>query len=159
MLSIAAVAQVDVQPENSDRSVQQISTDEVNVDGEVFKIVDVMPEFPGGQSAMYQYLATISYPPEARENDWQGTCYIQFVVGLDGALTEMAIARSSGFEILDSATMAHIRAMPNWSPGMLNGKPVRVQYVIPIKFKLSGPPPTSKTSNSRNKGSLSSPPK
>lgn len=111
--------------------------EEVVVEDEVFKVVEDMPEFPGGQGALMQFLAKIVYPPFARENDLEGTVYVQFVIDKTGKVTDAVIARSSGHKILDDAALAHVKTMPSWAPGKQRGKPVRVQYVVPIKFKLS----------------------
>ncbi len=111
--------------------------EEVVVEDEIFKVVEDMPEFPGGQSALMQFLAKTTYPPFARENDLEGTVYVQFVIDKSGKVTEAVIARSSGHKILDDAALAHVKTMPSWKPGKQRGKAVRVQYVVPIKFKLS----------------------
>jgi protein TonB len=107
------------------------------VEDEIFKVVEEMPEFPGGSQALMGFLAKTAYPPFARENDLEGTVYIQFVIDKGGKITEAVIARSSGHKILDDAALAHVKTMPSWKPGKQRGKPVRVQYVVPIKFKLS----------------------
>lgn len=107
------------------------------VEEEVFKVVEEMPEFPGGQAALMQFLGKITYPPFARENDLEGTVYVQFVIDKTGKVTEAVIARSSGHKILDDAALAHVKTMPAWKAGKQRGKPVKVQYVVPIKFKLS----------------------
>lgn len=96
-----------------------------------------MPEFPGGQSALMLYLSKQPYPPFFRENDVEGTVYVQFVIEQDGSINEVKIARSSGWKEYDNPAIEHVKAMPNWKPGYQDGKPVRVQYVVPIKFKLS----------------------
>ncbi|CAN5414383.1 energy transducer TonB [soil metagenome] len=110
--------------------------EEVVVEDEIFKVVEQMPEFPGGQAALMQFLGKITYPPFARENDLEGTVYVQFVIDKSGKITDAVIARSSGHKILDDAALSHVRTMPSWAPGKQRGKPVRVQYVVPIKFKL-----------------------
>jgi TonB family protein len=106
------------------------------VEDVVYKVVEVMPEFPGGQDSLMRFIGSIKYPKVARENDWEGTVYIQFVIGIEGAVQDVVVARSSGYSILDTASVNHIMKMPNWKPGIQRGKPVRVQYVVPIKFKL-----------------------
>lgn len=110
--------------------------EEIVVEDEIFKVVEQMPEFPGGQAALMQFLGKITYPPFARENDLEGTVYVQFVIDKSGKITDVVIARSSGHKILDDAAMSHVKTMPAWAPGKQRGKPVRVQYVVPIKFKL-----------------------
>lgn len=115
--------------------IPEVEEEEV-VEDEIFKIVEDMPEFPGGQAGLLKYLGGITYPPIARENDIEGTVYIQFVVDKTGAVTQVTVARSSKDKILDEAALSHVKKMPKWAPGKQRGKPVRVQYVVPIRFKL-----------------------
>ena len=101
-----------------------------------------MPEYPGGGAEMMKYIASIQYPAIARERDWEGTVYIQFVVEKDGSINNVAVARTSGHALLDSVSVAHISAMSKWKPGQQRGENVRVQYVVPIKFKLGSSEPS-----------------
>lgn len=109
--------------------------EEVNED-EIFRIVEDPPQFPGGETGLLKYLAGIPYPPIARENDIEGTVYIQFVVDKTGDVIQAGIARSSKDKILDNAALDHIKKMPKWTPGKQRGKAVKVQFIVPIKFKL-----------------------
>jgi protein TonB len=102
---------------------------------EIFQIVEEMPEFPGGQEALLKYLAQCPYPPIARENDIEGTVYVRFVIDKNGQVTNVEIARGAD-KILNEAALNHVKKMPAWKPGKQRGKPVRVQYVVPIRFKL-----------------------
>lgn len=96
-----------------------------------------MPVFPGGQSGLMQFLSNIAYPIAARENDIQGTVYLQFVIDTSGNITQPRILGSSGSTILDDAALSHLRKMPKWQPGRQRGIAVHVQQVVPIKFKLN----------------------
>lgn len=98
--------------------------------------VKIMAEYVGGQRALMQYLATIKYPFKAREDDVEGTVYVQFVIDTDGKVIEVKIARSSGAPILDDTALEHVKKCPKWIPGQDRGQKIRVQYVVPIKFKL-----------------------
>lgn len=100
----------------------------------IYKTVEVMPEFPGGQAALMEYLKKVPYVHIARESDLEGTTYIQFVIEKDGTVTEVIVARTSGHEEDDLAAVEHVKAMPNWKPGSQDGQPVRVQFVVPIKY-------------------------
>lgn len=102
---------------------------------EIFQIVEEMPEFPGGQEALLKYLAQCPYPPIARENDIEGTVYIRFVIDKNGEVTNVEVARGAD-KILNEAALNHVKKMPAWKPGKQRGKPVKVQYVVPIRFKL-----------------------
>ncbi len=103
---------------------------------EIFQIVEEMPEFPGGQEGLLKYLSQIPYPPIARENDIEGTVYIRFVIDKNGQVTNVEVARGAD-KILNEAALNHVKKMPAWKPGKQRGKPVRVQYVVPIRFRLS----------------------
>lgn len=103
---------------------------------EVFKVVEVDPEFPGGEEALYKYLAeNIKYPVMAKNNKVEGRVYITFVIEKDGTVSDAKVLRSVNEE-LDAEALRAINAMPKWKPGMQRGVPVRVQYNIPISFKL-----------------------
>jgi len=115
-------------------------TTEESGDEPVFAIVEQMPEYPGGEQALMQYMATINYPQEARENNLTGKVYAQFVVETNGTVDNIKIIRSSGHALLDSAVVAHLGDMPLWKPGRQQGKPVRTQYWIPVSFKLADIP-------------------
>lgn len=102
-----------------------------------YTLLEEMPSYVGGQMALMRYLATIQYPRVALEKDIEGTVYVQFVVDKDGNVTKVSIARSSGSTILDEAAMTHVIKSQKWIPGKQRGQKVAVQYVVPIKFKLS----------------------
>ena len=103
---------------------------------EVFKVVEVDPEFPGGVEALYKYLAeNIKYPLMAKNNKVEGRVFITFVIEKDGNVSDAKVLRSVNEE-LDAEALRVINAMPKWKPGMQQGVPVRVQYNIPITFKL-----------------------
>ena len=107
-----------------------------NADGEVFSVVEDEPEFPGGVEALYKYLAeNIKYPVLAKEKGTQGRVYVTFVVEKDGSVTDAKVLRGVSEEV-DAEALRVINAMPKWKPGMQQGVPVRVQYNIPIIFKL-----------------------
>jgi len=102
----------------------------------IFEVVENMPEFPGGNSALMQYLAkNIKYPTIAQENGTQGRVIVQFVVNKDGSIVEAKVARSVD-PYLDKEALRVINAMPKWTPGKQRGKPVRVKYTVPVMFRL-----------------------
>jgi len=105
---------------------------------EVFQIVENMPSFPGGDDALFKFLGeNITYPMEAKNAGIEGVVYVSFVIGEKGEITETKILRGIGGGC-DEEAMRVIRSMPNWEPGTINKKPVRVQYNLPIRFSLSG---------------------
>ena len=99
--------------------------------------VDVDPAFPEGIEAMYKYLAeNIHYPEAAKAAGEEGRVYVRFVVEADGSITGTEVVRGIGGEC-DTEALRVIKAMPKWTPGMKDGKAVRVQYTVPINFKLN----------------------
>lgn len=106
-------------------------------DDEYFEVVESMPTFPGGQQALFAYLSeNIKYPVEAQKNGVEGRAVCQFLVEKDGSISHVEIVRTSGNEDLDNEALRVVSLMPNWTPGMQRGKPVRVRYTIPCSFKL-----------------------
>lgn len=103
----------------------------------VFVIVESMPEFPGGQQALFKYLSeNVKYPVIAQENGIQGRVICQFVVNKDGSIVDVEVARSAGDASLDKEAVRVIKSMPKWKPGQQRGKAVRVKYTVPVNFKL-----------------------
>ena len=112
-------------------------TGEVEV-SDVFDVVEVMPQFPGGAPALMQYLSqNIRYPKEAMESDTQGRVIVTFVVCKDGSICDAKVVKSVS-PALDAEGLRVISSMPNWTPGTQSGKPVNVKYTVPISFRLDG---------------------
>lgn len=102
----------------------------------IFEVVEQMPDFPGGQAALMQYLAkNIKYPTIAQENGTQGRVIVQFVVNKDGSIVDAKVVRSVD-PYLDKEALRVINTMPKWKPGMQRGKPVRVKFTVPVMFRL-----------------------
>ena len=102
----------------------------------IFQVVEVMPDFPGGQAALMQFLAkNIKYPTIAQENVTQGRVIVQFVVNKDGSVVDPVVVRSVD-PYLDKEALRVIGTMPKWKPGMQRGKAVRVKYTVPVMFRL-----------------------
>ncbi len=103
----------------------------------IFTVVEDQPEFPGGETARQQFLSdNLRYPQMAREAGIQGTVFVTFVVEIDGSVTDVRIVRGIGGGC-DEEAMRVVRMMPNWQPGRQRGQPVRVQFVMPIRFRLN----------------------
>ena len=83
-----------------------------------------------------KYIATIRYPQIALENDIEGVVYIRFIVSQTGMIEEVQVVRGAD-KILNDASINHLSLMPNFYPGIQKGKPVKVQYVVPIRFQLN----------------------
>jgi len=103
---------------------------------EVFMVVEVMPKFPGGDEAMFKFISKrVKYPKEARKKNIQGRVMIQFVVDEEGNIIEAKVVKGIGYGC-DEEALRVINSMPKWKPGTQKGKPVRVRFVIPIRFVL-----------------------
>ena len=106
-------------------------------DDKPFDVVEQMPEFPGGQEALMQFLRQeIKYPKEAEEKGLQGRVVVRYIIEKDGSISEVEIAKSVN-EYLDAEAVRVVNAMPKWKPGKQKGEPVRVKFTIPITFRLS----------------------
>lgn len=104
---------------------------------EVFVIVEDMPEFPGGQEAMLEFLySNIQYPKEASKNGIEGLIVVNFWVMEDGSLTNVEVKRAIGGGC-DEEAVRVIKSMPNWIPGKQRGKAVIVSYNLPVRFALT----------------------
>lgn len=102
----------------------------------VFDVVEEMPQFPGGQVALLDYLAkNIKYPVVAEENGIQGKVIVTFVVERDGSITDVKVVKSVD-PSLDKEASRVVKSMPRWQPGKQNGSAVRVKYTVPVQFKL-----------------------
>lgn len=102
----------------------------------VYDAVDEMPSFPGGLNGLMTFLAqNMVYPVTAQENGVQGRVTVSFVVETDGSITDVKVARSVD-PFLDREAMRIVKAMPKWTPGKKDGKPVRVKYTVPVVFRL-----------------------
>lgn len=103
----------------------------------VFIIVESMPEFPGGNAALFKYLSeNVKYPVIAQENGIQGKVICQFVVGKDGSVSDVQVVRSGGDASLDKEAVRVVKSLPKFTPGKQRGKPVKVKYTVPVNFKL-----------------------
>lgn len=103
---------------------------------EIFIHVEEMPEFPGGESALFRYLATaVKYPEIARINNVQGKVYVNFVINKFGEITSVNIIRGVD-PSLDREALRVVSSMPAWEPGKQNNKPVSVSFTVPINFVL-----------------------
>ena len=116
--------------------VKMEQEEESEEERQIFMVVESMPEFPGGEPALYKYLAeNIKYPQMAKESGIQGRVFVTFVVERDGRVTDVRVLRGIGGGC-DEEAIRVVADMPKWTPGKQRGKPVRVQYNLPVKFTL-----------------------
>ncbi|MFN9326632.1 MAG: energy transducer TonB [Flavobacteriales bacterium] len=137
LLSLLASTAVSAQNEGAiDVAVPVI--EDTHDPNEPLTIAEVMPEFPGGKEALFAYLGkNLKYPEQAVEEGIEGVVYVTFVVEVDGSITGVKVLRGIGGGC-DEEAVRVVRSMPNWTPGMQAGKPVRVKYNLPIRYKLAG---------------------
>ncbi len=107
---------------------------------EKFVMPEMMPEFPGGDEAIRQYIAdNIKYPESARENGIQGTAYVSFKITKEGEVADVRLARGV-HPPLDKEAIRVVESMPDWKPGMTNGQPVDVPALtVPVNFTIENP--------------------
>lgn len=117
---------------STDNNLPQIPADS----DKVYDVVENMPQFPGGPSAMMKFLSdNIKYPVAAEEKRQQGRVIVTFIVECDGTVTNPKVATSAE-EHLDNEALRVIKSMPHWIPGTQDGHPVRVKYTAPVTFRL-----------------------
>ncbi len=121
------------------QEVEQIEPSAPMPDDAVYQMADIMkpPAFPGGETALNQFLAgQLKYPAIARENGVQGMVVIGFIVEKNGRITDIKILRDIGGGCGQEASRL-VKSMPNWTPGIKNGQPVRTRFTLPVRFKLN----------------------
>lgn len=101
-----------------------------------FRIVQQMPEFPGGGSAFIQWLTRqLRYPPLAQSQRIQGRVVVSFIVNKDGSIADVKLEKSVN-TLLDREALRVIRMMPRWKPGVHNNQPCRTMVAVPVVFKI-----------------------
>lgn len=99
-------------------------------------MVEKKPSFPGGEQAMYLWLSeNMVYPAEATEQGISGRVVVQFIVERDGTITNVQVVRPR-HQALNREALRLVESMPRWEPAEINGKPVRVSYILPVTFRL-----------------------
>jgi protein TonB len=103
---------------------------------QIFTIVENQPEPEGGMTAFYKFIGeNLKYPNLARRNNIEGRVFVKFVVEKDGSLTDVQVLKGIGGGC-DEEAVRVIKLAPKWKPGKQRGRPVRVQMILPIVFKL-----------------------
>lgn len=131
------------------KSTEPASDKNVAADAsDIFTVVENQPEFPGGTVALLEFLRReIRYPAEARENDVEGRVLVRFVVGEDGSIADVNIPSQNLGQyiksnpllvdkLLTDEAVRVISSMPKWKPGTQRGQAVKVEYTVPINFRL-----------------------
>jgi protein TonB len=105
-------------------------------DNNIYDAVEEMPQFPGGPSALFEYISKDKcYPKEAEEKGIQGRVLVAFVIEPDGSTSNVKVSKSVD-PLLDKEAVRVVESMPRWIPGKQNGKVVRVRYIVPVTFRL-----------------------
>lgn len=114
----------------------RLTPEESTNEPEVFVVVEDMPQFPGGDQALLQFLyGELRYPAMALDNRIQGVVVVQFIIDEKGKITKPIILRGIGGGC-DEEALRVIALMPDWKPGRQRGLAVRVRYNLPIRFEL-----------------------
>jgi TonB family protein len=122
--------EVALPPSSSDKGSSTHMTDGA------YQVVDVMPEFPGGDEALLKYIAdSTHYPKEAKEKAIQGKVIARFMVRKDGSVSNVSILKGVN-ALLDDEAIRVVKTLPRFTPGKLKGKKVPVWFMIPISYTL-----------------------
>jgi len=138
-----------IRPKKKDKSVSAVSDSENKTlnqqpaemletnDEALIKKADKMPEFPGGTQGLILYLQEhLHYPSSDKLRGIQGNLYISFIIEENGKISSVEILKGLGGEC-DSEAVKAVSSMPDWQPGIVDGKPVRVRFTLPITFQLN----------------------
>lgn len=105
-------------------------------DKNIYDFAEQMPSYIGGPTAMNEFISTtIRYPVSAQRMRLGGTVFVGFIVNADGTISEVHTVKGFSSDC-DKEAERVVRSMPAWEPGRQDGKPVKVKFVIPIRFKL-----------------------
>ncbi len=106
----------------------------LKTDDDVYMIVEHQPEFPGGFVALAEFLGkNIQYPAKAAQNGEGGTVYVAMIIDEQGNVSDVKVMRGVS-ELLDAEAVRVVSLLPAWIPGKQNGKPVKVRFIMPIRF-------------------------
>lgn len=101
-----------------------------------FRVVEDLPQFPGGAVEMMKWLQrNLKYPPVAQERKIQGKVVAEFIVNKDGSLTDFKVVKSLN-SMCDREVLRVLRMMPRWTAGVQNDQPCRTKVCIPVVFKM-----------------------
>jgi len=118
----------------------KVEAQEKQPEKQVYMIVEEMPEFPGGEKALREFIAnSVRYPVVAQENGIQGRVYVSFTVDKTGTVTDAQVVRGVD-PSLDQEALRVVNGLPKWVPGKQRGEAVDVRYTVPIQFALDGGP-------------------
>ncbi|MDR1380009.1 MAG: energy transducer TonB [Tannerella sp.] len=133
-----ASSEDDMSQAQKDTYVAPVEEAEEEVDENfVFVTVEKMPEFPGGDAALLKWISDhVNYPTIAAENGIQGRVSCTFTVNADGSVSDVEVVRAVDPN-LDKEAIRVLKMVPKFKPGEQRGKPVRVKYSVPVRFRLA----------------------
>lgn len=115
---------------DSTKVVEKVEKDPIPI------LVETMPEYPGGEKAMYKFISKkLKYPKKARRKEIEGRVYVQFIIDKKGNVTKAKVLKGIGYGC-DKEALRVVNKMPKWKPGTQRGKPVPVKFTLPFSFKL-----------------------
>jgi TonB family protein len=139
LLANSRVIAIGFEPKNEKKEAPDDESAIEDSEGtKVYDVVEDMPQFPGGQMELWEYLSkSLQYPEEAEKAGTQGRVIATFVVEKDGSITNARVVKALDSS-LDAEALRVINAMPKWKPGKQNGVAVRCKYTVPVTFRLDG---------------------
>ena len=121
----------------NDEKPQPAVTETEAIQDSIYRVSEVMPQYPGGPNEMMRYLQeNIKYPQSAKDNKIEGRVFVTFVVEKDGSISNAAVMRGIDKEC-DAEALRVVSSMPKWTPGQHKGEVVRTQFTIPIIYKFN----------------------
>lgn len=142
ILILCSACKMNKKTDSQDGNMKHDSIHYINVgigdgqEGDVFEIVEEMPEFPGGQNELNKFInKNLHYPEIAHKKGLQGNVIVQIIIDKDGSVTKPKIIRSVE-PSLDNEALRIIGLMPKWKPGKQKEKVLKVRYTFPIQFKI-----------------------
>lgn len=125
----------DSKQEEMTQAIQPVAIDE-NADKVKLRVVEELPQFPGGPVELMKWLTrNLVYPAQAKNRKIEGEVLVSFIVAKDGTVVSPKVAQSA-HPLLDAEAMRVVKLMPKWKPGTEKGKPTKAMIAIPIVFKL-----------------------
>ena len=157
VISISISEKAIAQDVDKEKEAQVSENENIVKEDSIYRVLDPMPGFPGGEDARIKFLAkNMKYPEKAIKEGIQGRVFVSFVIEKNGETSNIKLLRGIGGGC-DEEAMRVVSIMPPWEPGLHEGKPVRVQFNMPFLFNLdnakkktkddksnSGPPPPYK---------------
>jgi TonB family protein len=123
-------------PVNTEKILSITYTLKTRIGESYLDVTEQMPSFSGGQASLLRFLSgNTKYPESAKKHKIEGMIIVQFIVEKNGSLTNLLIVKGLGYGC-DEETLRLVRMMPKWQPGYQKGKPVRVRFNLPIRFKI-----------------------